>query len=192
MKAVEVRNIKIGEGIPKICVPIVGVTKEDIINEAKTFENIPVDVVEWRVDWFENVFDIEKVKDFKDVFIANRNFEHLKNHPLNFEELLQYPILMLDKSSMTSEFLHNICQQRQLDLVPEVELSSNDLLIDLARIGLGIAFIPDFCLPDNDPDLFKLTMSEVFPSRQLVVGYNDKLPISEAAKYFIESLNEDK
>ena len=52
MKAVEVRNIKIGEGIPKICVPIVGVTKEDIINEAKTFENIPVDVVEWRVDWF--------------------------------------------------------------------------------------------------------------------------------------------
>ena len=61
MKAVEVRNIKIGEGIPKICVPIVGVTKEDIINEAKTFENIPVDVVEWRVDWFENVFDIEKV-----------------------------------------------------------------------------------------------------------------------------------
>ena len=26
MKAVEVRNIKIGEGIPKICVPIVGVT----------------------------------------------------------------------------------------------------------------------------------------------------------------------
>ena len=43
MKAVEVRNIKIGEGIPKICVPIVGVTKEDIINEAKTFDNIPVD-----------------------------------------------------------------------------------------------------------------------------------------------------
>ena len=43
--------------------PIVGITKEDIINEAKTFDNIPVDVVEWRVDWFENVFDIEKVKD---------------------------------------------------------------------------------------------------------------------------------
>lgn len=63
MNPVVVRNIKIGEGIPKICVPIVGVTKEDIINEAKTFDTIPVDVVEWRVDWFEHVFDIEKVKD---------------------------------------------------------------------------------------------------------------------------------
>lgn len=63
MNPVEVRNIKIGEGIPKICVPIVGVTKEEIINEAKTFDSIPVDVVEWRVDWFEGVFDIEQVKD---------------------------------------------------------------------------------------------------------------------------------
>lgn len=56
MNPVVVRNIKIGEGIPKICVPIVGVTKEEIIKEAKTFDAIPVDVVEWRVDWFEHVF----------------------------------------------------------------------------------------------------------------------------------------
>lgn len=63
MNPVVVRNVKIGEGIPKICVPIVGVTKEDIVNEAKSFASIPVDVVEWRVDWFEHVFDIEKVKE---------------------------------------------------------------------------------------------------------------------------------
>lgn len=61
MKTVKVRNIVIGEGVPKICVPIVGVTKEDIVNEAKSFEHIPVDVVEWRADWFEDVFDFNKV-----------------------------------------------------------------------------------------------------------------------------------
>ncbi len=63
MNPVIVRNIKIGEGVPKICVPIVGVTKEEIINEAKTFETIPVDVVEWRVDWFEHVFEFDKVEE---------------------------------------------------------------------------------------------------------------------------------
>lgn len=63
MNPVVVRNIKIGEGIPKICVPIVGVTKEEIIKEAKTFYAIPVDVVEWRVDWFEHVFETDKVKE---------------------------------------------------------------------------------------------------------------------------------
>lgn len=62
MNVVEVRNVKIGEGIPKICVPIVGVTREDIVNEAKTFESIPVDVVEWRVDWYEDIFNFDEVE----------------------------------------------------------------------------------------------------------------------------------
>lgn len=63
MNTVRVRNVEIGTGIPKICVPIVGVTKEDILAEAKTFDSIPVDVVEWRVDWFEGVFDFDQVLD---------------------------------------------------------------------------------------------------------------------------------
>lgn len=61
MTPVKVRNISIGEGIPKICVPVVGITREEIITEAKSFSSIPVDLVEWRVDWFEQVFDLEKV-----------------------------------------------------------------------------------------------------------------------------------
>ena len=63
MNTIKIRDIEIGAGAPKIIVPIVGVTKEDIINEAKTFDSIPVDVVEWRVDWFEGVFDFSKVED---------------------------------------------------------------------------------------------------------------------------------
>lgn len=63
MNTVKIRDIEIGAGAPKIIVPIVGVTKEDIIEEAKTFDSIPIDVVEWRVDWFEGVFDFAKVED---------------------------------------------------------------------------------------------------------------------------------
>ena len=63
MNTIKVRNIEIGSGTPKIIVPIVGVTKQEIIDEAKTFDSIPIDVVEWRVDWFEGVFDFEKVED---------------------------------------------------------------------------------------------------------------------------------
>lgn len=63
MKPVIVRNIKIGDGRPKICVPIVGTTKEAILAEAKSFSSIPVDVVEWRADWFESVFQMDEVMD---------------------------------------------------------------------------------------------------------------------------------
>ena len=35
MNTVEVRNVKIGDGIPKICVPVVGKTKEEILSQAR-------------------------------------------------------------------------------------------------------------------------------------------------------------
>lgn len=59
-KIVKVRDVRIGEGIPKICVPIVGRTKEELLEEVNSLKNISLDVVEWRVDFYENVEEIEK------------------------------------------------------------------------------------------------------------------------------------
>lgn len=63
MNPVKVRNVEIGTGIPKICVPIVGVTREDILSAAETIKSTKADVVEWRVDWYEDIFDFEKTED---------------------------------------------------------------------------------------------------------------------------------
>lgn len=63
MNPVVVRNIKIGEGIPKICVPVTGMTKEEILNQAESFHAVPADIAEWRADWFEHVSDMDKVKE---------------------------------------------------------------------------------------------------------------------------------
>lgn len=60
---VEVRGVKIGEGTPKICVPIVGRTKEEILASARSFEGAALDVVEWRADWFEGVYDFFQVEE---------------------------------------------------------------------------------------------------------------------------------
>ena len=65
-----------------------------------------------------NVPNVKKIKDFQDVFIADKAFEELKGKKLSFKELLNYPILMLDRKSTTSEYLHNLFLQNQLDLVP--------------------------------------------------------------------------
>ena len=77
-----------------------------------------------------NISASMKIKNFHDVFIAGNNYPELKEKKLTLADLLHYPILMLDKNSTTNEFLHRLFQQHQLDLVPEIELTSNDLLID--------------------------------------------------------------
>ncbi|MTK09623.1 MAG: LysR family transcriptional regulator [Hungatella sp.] len=128
------------------------------------------------------------INEFSDVFVANQEYFPLKGETVNLQKLQTYPILMLDRKSTTSEFLHHMFQKEQLDLVPEIELSSNDLLIDLARIGLGIAFVPDFCIPGNDRDLFQVKLTEKLPRRQMVVAYNENIPVSQASRQFMDML----
>lgn len=128
------------------------------------------------------------INEFLDVFVANRQYFPLDGREVSLASLQKYPILMLDRKSTTSEFLHAMFQRSHLDLVPEIELSSNDLLIDLARIGLGIAFVPDFCIPTDDKDLFVVKLKEELPKRQMVVAYNERMPLSQTAKQFMSML----
>lgn len=163
------------------------VTNATSIRCAELLETGQVDliVVNSPNAYLGNLSNVRKIKDFKDVFIANEAFSDLKGKKLTLKQLLDYPILMLDKKSTTSEFLHSLFQQHQLDLVPEIELSSNDLLIDLASIGLGIAFVPDYCLTHSSDNLFTVEIKEELPSRKIAVAYNEKVPISSAAKEFL-------
>ena len=57
MKSVAVRDIVIGEGAPKICVPIVGVTREEILQEARLIAGSPADITEFRADYYDKVRD---------------------------------------------------------------------------------------------------------------------------------------
>lgn len=61
MKPVIVKNVRIGEGNPKIVVPIVAPTAEDILAEATASQTLDCDLVEWRLDYYENVADFSDV-----------------------------------------------------------------------------------------------------------------------------------
>lgn len=63
MKTVMMRNVEIGKGKPKVIVPIVGSNEAEIIGRASQLRNEPLNVVEWRVDFYDSVFDIPKVID---------------------------------------------------------------------------------------------------------------------------------
>lgn len=59
MDTVTIRGIEIGSGAPKIIAPIVDAAQEGILNQAREIVSMPVDVVEWRADFY--VPDVEKI-----------------------------------------------------------------------------------------------------------------------------------
>ena len=167
------------------------VTNQTSIGCVDLLENGSVDLIftNYPNSRLGNGKQVQHIKDFQDCFIASRKYYgELEHQPLSFKELLNYPILMLDRNSTTSEFLHALFQQHQLDLVPEIELSSNDLLLDLADIGLGIAFIPDYCIKHSSKDLTVVSTKEKLPPRSLVAATHPSLPLGASAEAFLSLL----
>ncbi|WP_121609490.1 type I 3-dehydroquinate dehydratase [Mesobacillus foraminis] len=62
-QTITIKGVNIGEGAPKICVPLVGRTLMEIVAEAGALRNIDGDIVEWRADFFDQVEDTEKVEE---------------------------------------------------------------------------------------------------------------------------------
>lgn len=58
---VEINGLKIGEGMTKICVPVVAENIEEIKSQADRIMLTPADIVEWRVDYLKQVEDISSV-----------------------------------------------------------------------------------------------------------------------------------
>jgi 3-dehydroquinate dehydratase-1 len=58
-----VKNVAIGEGVPKICVPLVGVTVDELRQEAEALKLLAPDLAEWRVDFYEGVEDTAAVQE---------------------------------------------------------------------------------------------------------------------------------
>lgn len=163
------------------------VTNQTSVKCVELLESGQVDfiVINYPNSHLSNLYSLKKIAKFKDVFVANDSFSELRDRKISFKEMLNYPILMLEKHTTTSEFLHSLFQQHELDLVPEIELTSNDLLLDLAKIGLGIAFVPDYCIPKYSDELFRVEMEEELPTRELAIVYNDRVPVSKATMEFL-------
>lgn len=62
VQSVKVRQVEFGKGRPKICIPMVGKNEDELLDEAKLVNDLECDCVEWRVDFFDQVDDVERVK----------------------------------------------------------------------------------------------------------------------------------
>lgn len=61
MKTVEARGVVFGEGRPKVMTSLCGANAEQMIEQAKYALALPVDVLEWRIDFLDEAYDIDSL-----------------------------------------------------------------------------------------------------------------------------------
>ena len=124
MNIVQVRNIKLGSGIPKICVPLVGKTDNELIKEINKLKNINFDLVEWRIDFYEDALNINKINN-----VSKKIRELLCNIPIlaTFRTSKEGG----EKSITNDEYIElykKLCKSKYIDLI-DVELFSGDNVV---------------------------------------------------------------
>lgn len=57
MKCIKIKNLVLGEGIPKICAPLVDHEQASLLEKASSFPSLPIDIAEWRADCFDGILE---------------------------------------------------------------------------------------------------------------------------------------
>lgn len=120
---VGLRNITLGEGRPKLCVPLIGGTREDLLRELSEIKKIPFDIVEWRADFFEEASNSGRVLE---------TLEELR-HGLD-----EAPILFTFRSQAEGGEDTGFSKERYAELLREVASSGGADMIDVEYLsGIG-------------------------------------------------------
>ena len=61
MAVVEIKDLKIGIGLPKICVPLVGTTDQELIEQTRKANQSNCDMLELRIDHYAKVSEVSQV-----------------------------------------------------------------------------------------------------------------------------------
>ena len=81
--------------------------------------------------------------DTHQIFVAAPNYDCDFDHAHTLEEIAAFPLILLERKASSRAYVEQYFQQHGVSLKPEIELGSHNLLISLARIGLGVACVTE-------------------------------------------------
>jgi DNA-binding transcriptional LysR family regulator len=147
--------------------------------------NLPV------VDSALSVRDVLKVHD---VFVASSRFKRLLDRSVTLDELSREPLVLLEKASNSRKYLDDFAAVYGVTLKPEIELGAHSLLVEFAKIGLGIACVTyEFAAGAiKSGELFEIKLTPSMPSRGIGLISLEGVPLSPAAERFIQIVLEEK
>jgi DNA-binding transcriptional LysR family regulator len=178
---------------PNIKIRVINRTSSQI---KEILENGAIDFGVVTLPLSENVYSqniqVQELFSVQDIFIASIKFSSLHEKPVEITELANYPLLMLERTSATRRNLDSFLRQNQINLAPEIELESVDLLVEFAKIGLGVAHVLRESAMANirKGEVFEVKTNPAIPPRRLGIITLTKVPLMQAGSKFIELLKQ--
>lgn len=212
MKTLDEGNVRIGAGdtltrhflidviktyhekYPKIRIEVINrVTAETLSMLSSGAVDVALVNLSVGEDVLKNV-EVMPVGRLHEVFIAGKAFVHLKGKALSMNELASLPLVMLEPKSNTRAVTDSFFAEHGVELKPEFELGSHDLLFDFAKYGLGVACVTEEFAGEliDGAELFMLETDFALPAREIGVCRMKNVIPTQAVSRLTELIFGDK
>lgn len=123
---------------PKIDIQIVN---NLTVNLIKDLRNGNLDILFLNLPMTENKdLNIIPICDVQDIFVGNKDYYDKTKGKLKLEELKDYPLIFQKLPSNTRSYLNNYLKNNNMDIKPQLEVVSYNLIMDLVHAGFGIGY----------------------------------------------------
>lgn len=172
---------------PNIKIQVINrVTRESIelLKKGKidlAFGNLPIE---------DDTLEIKECMKVHDIFVAGNDYKDLKDKIFSKKEIAKLPLILLEKTSNSRKYVDNIFLNAGELLAPSIELGAHELLLQLAKINLGVScvvkeFSEDYLKNDF---VFEIKQEDPIPERAMGCMYSKNLFITPTMKEFMKFL----
>ena len=128
--------------------------------------------------------------EIEDSFVATKDYlRNLRARGVAPDQILQNSTLMLlDKNNMTRQYIDDYFLNNEIHVKDYIDISEMDLLIEFARIGVGVGcVIKNFVKKDlEDGTLVEIPLKDPIAKREVGFAYNTN---TRASKSLVEFIN---
>lgn len=136
---------------------------------------------------------VTHLTDFQDIMIAGQTFSDLYGRTISLKELMDYPLVSMEKGTMTRQFFDQFFRDNNLSPEPDIELATTDLIVPVITGGLGIGMVPEPFAREAlaQGQIFNLALKEKIPHREICLIKKKKASLSLIGEAFIQYLLSD-
>lgn len=136
-------------------------------------------------------YDARPILRLADCLLCGGKLMGLAGSRLAFSQLNDYPIIMLDRGSLTRRQLDEWLGQQGVTLTPEFTTGSIDSLLDMAALGLGMAFAARAYAADRleSGALAEVSLPQTPPPRHIGLVTRRGEPHSRALRAFVAMID---
>ena len=142
--------------------------------------------------------DFLPLGEFEDIFIANKTYlDNLKlreKRDLSTNEILKSGNLMLlDEENLSRVFVDKYLRENKIEAKGIIEVTSMDLLIDLAKIGMGISCVIKQFVQDDlkNGSITELKLETPMNKRTIGLAYPMPKSRSDSVNAFLEFIKKN-